>query len=88
MERSNLEVKVEHIAKVLDGIQCDVRGIAELNTSMEALKESVSQRIGVVEQKTEKAEQKAEKTENRLWYIVIAVIIAGGMPALIAEFLS
>ena len=85
MERSNLEVKIEHIEKVLDGIQRDVRGIAELNTElktcMEALKESVSQRIGVVE-------QKAEKTENRLWYIVIAVIIAGGMPALIAKFLS
>lgn len=62
--------------------------MASMKTSMEALKESVSQRIGVVEQKAEKAEQKAEKTENRLWYIVIAVIVAGGIPALIAEFLS
>lgn len=88
LERSNLEVKVEHIEKVLDGIRRDVRGIAELNasmasmkTSIEVLKESVSQRISVVE-------QKAEKTENRLWYIVIAVIIAGGVPTLVAKFWS
>ena len=34
------------------------------------------------------AEQKAEKTENRLWCIVIAVIIAGGIPSLITKLLG
>ena len=48
---------------------------------MEALMENVGQRVV-------SAEQKAEKTENRLWLIIIAVIVAGGIPALITKILS
>lgn len=48
---------------------------------MRELVKSMSERV-----KT--AEQKAEKTENRLWYMVIAVIIAGGIPSLVAKLLG
>ena len=34
------------------------------------------------------ADQKAEKTESYLWYIVIVVIIAGGIPSLITKLLG
>ena len=132
MEKSNLEIRVEHIEKVVGGIQRDVKamdtrmaemdksisermtemdkGISERMTEMdkgisermaemdkgisermagmdarmarmEALMESVGQRVV-------SAEQKAEKIENRLWFIVIAVIVAGGIPTIIDKILS
>lgn len=92
MEKSNLEIRVEHIEKVVDDIQRDVKAVDNsINTRMggmdarmarmEALMEGVSQRVV-------SAERKAEKTENRLWFIVIAVIVAGGIPALITGILS
>ena len=99
MEKSNLEIRVEHIEKVVDDIQRDVKAMDNsINTRMagmdariagmdarmarmEALMEGVSGRVV-------NAEQKAEKTENRLWFIVIAVIVSGGIPALITKILS
>lgn len=81
MEKSNLEIRVEHIEKVVDSIQRDVRDIAKLGADTKALVEGMSQRVN-------NAEQKADKVENRLWYIVIAVIVAGGIPALISRFFS
>ena len=110
MEKSNLEIRVEHIEKVVGGIQRDVKAMdarmvemdkginarmVEMDNSintrmagmdarmarMEALMESVGQRVV-------SAEQKAEKTENRLWLIAIAVIVAGGIPPLITKILS
>lgn len=88
MEKSNLEIRVEHIEKVVDDIRRDVKamdssiaGIDARMARMEALMEGISVRVV-------NAEQKAEKTENRLWFIVIAVIVAGGIPALIAKILS
>ena len=95
MEKSNLEIRVERIEKVVDDIQ---HGLKTINTRMagmdalmagmdtrmarmETLMESIGRRIAGVE-------RKAEKTENRLWFIVIAVIVAGGIPALITKILS
>lgn len=81
MEKSNLEIRVEHIEKVVDSIQRDVKDIAKLGADTKALVEGMSQRVN-------NAEQKADKVENRLWYIVIAVIVAGGIPSLISRFFS
>ena len=92
MEKSNLEIRVEHIEKVVDDIQRDVKAMDNsINTRMagmdarmarmEVLMEGISGRVV-------NAEQKAEKTENRLWFIVIAVIVSGGIPALITKILS
>lgn len=92
MEKSNLEIRIEHIEKIVVDIRRDVKAMdSGINTRMagmdarmarmEALMEGVSRRVV-------NAEQKAEKTENRLWFIVIAVIVAGGIPALIAKILS
>lgn len=82
MEKSNLGIRVERIEKVPGYVRRDVRGIAELKTGMEALKESVGQGIETA------VEEKAEKTENRRRFVLIAVTVAGGIPALIAGFLS
>ena len=99
MEKSNLEIRIEHIEKIVVDIRRDVKAMdSGINTRMagmdariagmdarmarmEALMEGVSRRVV-------NAEQKAEKTENRLWFIVIAVIVAEGMPALITKILS
>ena len=81
MEKSNLETRVGHIEKVVDDIQCDVKGLDTRMALVEALTGGVSQRVV-------NARQKAEKTESRLWVIVIAVIVAGGIPALVSKFLS
>ncbi len=81
MEKSSLEVRAEHIEKVVDDIQRDVKALDTRTVRMEALMEGVSRRVVSVE-------QKAEKTENRLWLIVIAVIVAGGIPALVTRILS
>ena len=51
---------------------------------MEGMKELVK---GMSE-RVKAADWKAEKTESRLWYIVIAVIIAGGIPSLITKLLG
>ena len=80
-EKSNLEIGVEHIGKVVDSIQRDVRDIAKLGADTKALVEGMSQRA-------ENAERKADEVEARFWYIVIAVIVAGGIPALISKFFS
>ena len=81
MEKSNLEIRVERIEKVTDYIQRDVKAMDARMARMEALMEGIGRRVAAVE-------RKAEKTENRLWLIVIAVIVAGAMPALIAEIVS
>lgn len=81
MEKSNLEIGVEHIEKVVDSIQKDVKDIAKLGADTKALVEGMSHRV-------KNAERKADKVEARLWYIVIAVIAAGGTPALISKFFS
>ena len=81
MEKSTLEIKVEHIGKVADVIQSDVKDIAKLGADTKALVEGMSQRVN-------NAEQKADKVENRFWYIVVAVIASGGIPALISRFFS
>lgn len=81
MEMTNLETRVEHIEKVVDDIQRDFKGLDTRMARVEAFMEGISQRVV-------NAEQKAEKTENRLWVIVIAVIVAGGVPALVSKFLS
>ena len=81
MEKSNLEIRVERIEKVTDYIQRDVKAMDARMAGMEALMEGIGRRAAAVE-------RKAEKTENRLWLIVIAVIVAGAMPALIAEIVS
>jgi len=96
MEKSNLEIRVERIEKVVNDIQ---HGLKAINTRMagtdgalmagmdarmarmETLMEGIGRRAAAVE-------RKAEKTENRLWLIAIAVIVAGAIPALIAEILS
>lgn len=80
-EKSNLEIGVEHIGKVVDSIQRDVRDIAKLGADTKALVEGMSQRA-------ENAERKADEVEARLWHVVIAVIVAGGIPALISKFFS
>ena len=61
MEKSNLEIKVEHIGKVADVIQRDVKDIAKLGADTKALVEGMSQRVN-------NAEQKADRVENRLRY--------------------
>lgn len=61
MEKSNLEIRVEHIEKVVDSIQRDVKDIAKLGADTKALVEGMSQRVN-------NAEQKADKVENRLRY--------------------
>lgn len=90
-----MEIRVERIEKVTDYIQRDVKamdarmarmdalmaGMDARMARMEALMEGIGRRVAAVE-------RKAEKTENRLWLIVIAVIVAGAMPALIAEIVS
>lgn len=92
MEKSNLEIRIEHIEKIVvdirrnvkamdSGINTRIAGMDARMARMEALMEGVSRRVV-------NAEQKAEKTENRLWFIVIAVIVAEGMPALITKILS
>ena len=81
MEKSNLEIGVEHIEKVTDGIQSDIRDIAKLGADTKALVEDMSQRA-------ENAERKADKVEARLWHVVVAVIVAGGITALISKFFS
>ena len=110
MEKSNLEVRVEHIEKVVDGIQRDVKAMdtrmvemdKSINARMAGMDNSISERMAGMDarmarmealmenvgQRVVSAEQKAEKTENRLWLIVIAVIVAGGVPALIDKILS
>ena len=121
MEKSNLEVRVERIEKVVDDIQRDVKAMdtrisgmdksisarmaemdksisarmAEMDKSISARMAGMDARMARVEALMEgvshrvvNAEQKAEKTENRLWFIVIAVIVAGGIPALITKILS
>lgn len=81
-EKSNLEIGVEHIGKIVDVIQRDVRDIAKLGADTKALVEGMSQRA-------ENAERKADEVEARFWHIVIAVIVAGGIiPALISKFFS
>ena len=121
MEKSNLEVRVERIEKVVDDIQRDVKAMdtrmsgmdksisarmaemdksisarmAEMDKSISARMAGMDARMARVEALMEgvshrvvSAEQKAEKTESRLWFIVIAVIVAGGIPALITKILS
>lgn len=103
MEKSNLEIRVEHIEKVVDGIQRDVKAMdtrmvgmdKSISERMVEMDKSISKRMARMEalmenvgQRVVSAEQKAEKTENRLWLIVIAVIVAGGVPALIDKILS
>ena len=61
MEKSNLEIRVEHIEKVVDSIQRDVKDIAKLGADTKALVEGMSQRVN-------NAERKADKVENRLRY--------------------
>ena len=80
-EKSNLEIGVEHIGKIVDVIQRDVRDIAKLGADTKALVEGMSQRA-------ENAERKADEVEAWLWHVVIAVIVAGGIPALISKFFS
>lgn len=81
MEKSTLEIRIEHIEKVVDSIQRDVKDIAKLGADTKTLVEGMSQRVN-------NAEQKADKVENRFWYIVVAVIVSGGIPALISRFFS
>lgn len=59
-------------------------GQARLEGHMEGMKELVKGMSELVKA----ADRKAEKTESRLWYIVIAVIIAGGIPSLITKLLG
>ena len=80
-EKPNLEIRVERIGEVADVIQRDVRDVAKLGADTKALAEDMSQRV-------ENAERKTDKVENRLWHVAIAVIVAGGMPALISRFFS
>lgn len=61
MEKSNLEIRIEHIEKVVDSIQRDVKDIAKLGADTKALVEGMSQRVN-------NAEQKADRVENRLRY--------------------
>lgn len=92
MEKSNLKIRVERIEKVVNDIQYGIKAIntrmagtdalmAGMDARMETLMEGIGRRAAAVE-------RKAEKTENRLWLIAIAVIVAGAIPALIAEILS
>ena len=71
----------ERMAEMNNSINTRIAGIDARMARMEALMESVGQRVV-------SAEQKAEKTENRLWLIAIAVIVAGGIPPLITKILS
>ena len=97
MEKSNLEIRVERIEKVIDDIQRDVKAMdtrmSEMDKSisvrmarMEALMENVGHRI--VSHRVVSAERKAEKTGNWPWLIMIGVIVASGIPALITKILS
>ena len=88
MEKSNLEIRVEHIEKVVGDIQRDVKGLATRVVGMDARMARVEALMEGVHQRVVNAEQKVEKTENRLWVTVIAVIAAGGIPALVSRFLS
>ena len=57
------------------------RDIAKLGADIRTLAEGMSQCVNSVE-------RKSDKVEAWLWYIVIAVIVAGGIPALISKFFS
>ena len=81
MKKPNLEIRVERIGEVADVIQRDVRDVAKLGADTKALAEDMSRRV-------ENAERKTDKVENRLRHVVIAVMVAGGMPALISRFFS
>lgn len=72
VEKSNPGVGAERIGKVAGCVQRDVRGIVESNTSaagmktgVEALKESVSQGTGAVEEKAGKTEKLLRLISNR-----------------------
>lgn len=72
-----LKRNISDIKKKLEGIDELKAGQARLEAHMEGMSEQVKA-----------ADQKAEKTESRLWYIVIAVIIAGGIPSSITKLLG
>lgn len=59
-------------------------GQARLKGHIEGTKELVKS----MDEHAKAVEQKAEKTENRLWCIVIAVIIASGISSLITKLLG
>ena len=95
MEKSNLEIRVERIEKVVNDIQHGLKAINTRMAGMDALMAGMDARMARMEtlmegigRRAAAVERKAEKTENRLWLIAIAVIVAGAIPTLIAEILS
>lgn len=83
--------EIEYLKRDISDIKNKVEGIDELKAGQARLESRMKGMRELVESMSERvktAEQKAEKTENRLWYIVIAVIIAGGIPSLVAKLLG
>ncbi len=88
-----MEVRVERIEEVVDDIRRDVKA---MDTRMAGMDNSISVRMARVEALMENVgyrvvslERKAEKAENRPpWLIMIAVIVASGIPPLITKILS
>ena len=83
--------EIEYLKRDISDIKNKVEGIDELKAGQARLEghiEGMRELVKGMSERVKTAEQKAEKTENRLWYIVIAVIIAGGIPSLVAKLLG
>lgn len=83
-----LKRDISDIKKKVEGIDELKAGQARLEARLEGHIEGMRELVKSMSERVKTAEQKAEKTENRLWYVVIAVIIAGGIPSLVAKLLG
>lgn len=83
--------EIEFLKRDISDIKSKVEGIDELKAGQARLEghmEGMKELVKGMSERVKAADWKAEKTESRLWYIVIAVIIAGGIPSLITKLLG
>ena len=86
-----MDNEIKYLKRDISDIKSKVEGIDELKAGQARLEghmEGMKELVKGMSERVKAADRKAEKTESRLWYIVIAVIIAGGIPSLITKLLG